>query len=173
LIDGTWTLVVERADEAGRELAQSLLFSCAGNRPIALVGFSFGGRVIYSCLKELARLQEKWEDYYERQARGEVAQWKKDSYFENMREPASIVCDVSLLCGSCVILRLLDFRLIVSLRIPTHGAGDSHGPSQSLEPIILASLSTSRSWSFDKLLLSERSDSLAHVSVQEIRSEAR
>ena len=42
MIDGTWALVVERADETGKELAESLLFSSAGNRPVNLVGFSFG-----------------------------------------------------------------------------------------------------------------------------------
>jgi Protein of unknown function (DUF726) len=102
LIDGTWTLVVERADEAGRELAQSLLFSSAGNRPVTLVGFSFGARVIYCCLKELARLQEQWEQYHgcgdesDSKSKSRAAGPKKDAYFEGIREPASIVGDVRL-----------------------------------------------------------------------------
>ena len=65
-IDSTWTLAVERADESGVELAKSLLESQAGHRPVSLVGYSMGARVIYSCLKELARHQERWEDQRER-----------------------------------------------------------------------------------------------------------
>mmetsp|Transcript_8760 Transcript_8760/g.17949 ORF Transcript_8760/g.17949 Transcript_8760/m.17949 type:complete len:1081 (+) Transcript_8760:104-3346(+) len=60
MIDGTWTLAIERADEAGVVLAQSLLRSKAGHRPITLVGFSMGARMIYSCLKELAKHQAIW-----------------------------------------------------------------------------------------------------------------
>lgn len=104
MIDGTWTLVVERSDLAGQELAQSLLFSTAGNRPVNLVGFSFGARVIYACLKELARYQEKWEDYQEHLSKNKSDRNKKnasisrdgnDEYMRKMREPASIVGDVS------------------------------------------------------------------------------
>ncbi len=92
MIDGTWTLAIERSDEAGKELARSLLFSQAGHRPVTLVGFSFGGRAIYSCLKELARYQEKWEDHQEKMAG--VTGGGRQSVFDNMREPASIVEDV-------------------------------------------------------------------------------
>eukprot|EP00562_Extubocellulus_spinifer_P031274 CAMPEP_0178713882 /NCGR_PEP_ID=MMETSP0699-20121125/19711_1 /TAXON_ID=265572 /ORGANISM="Extubocellulus spinifer, Strain CCMP396" /LENGTH=169 /DNA_ID=CAMNT_0020362847 /DNA_START=35 /DNA_END=540 /DNA_ORIENTATION=+ len=49
-----------RADEAGVELAKALLQS-EEHKPITLVGYSFGARIIYSCLKELARRQELWE----------------------------------------------------------------------------------------------------------------
>lgn len=62
MIDGIWTLAIERADAAGIELAHSLLESEAGNRPVVLVGYSMGARTIYSCLKELGRQQQKWED---------------------------------------------------------------------------------------------------------------
>jgi hypothetical protein len=66
MIDGAWTLGVERADAAGKGLARSLLLSRAGNHPVILVGFSFEAHMIYSCLKELATYQENWEDYQER-----------------------------------------------------------------------------------------------------------
>ena len=65
-IDSVWTLAVERADEAGVELAKSLLDSQAGHRPVTLCGFSMGARAVYSCLKELSRHQEKWEDQRDR-----------------------------------------------------------------------------------------------------------
>lgn len=95
MIDGTWTLAIERADEAGKELARSLLYSQAGHRPVTLIGFSFGGRAIYSCLKELARQQEKWEEYQEKMMG--TTRGGRQSAFENMREPASIVEDVILM----------------------------------------------------------------------------
>jgi hypothetical protein len=119
MIDGTWTLVVERSDLAGKELAQSLLFSTAGNRPVTLVGFSFGARVIYSCLKELARYQEKWEDYQERLGGSKNGSHNRDpstegsnEYMRKMREPASIVGDVRY-CDSIVIAS--DYIFLTSL----------------------------------------------------------
>ena len=112
MIDGSWTLAIERSDEAGKELAKSLLFSRAGHRPVTLVGFSMGARAIYSCLKELASYQEKWEDAREKRLRfPKRASGKNESaddennfaadetveIFEGMREPASIVEDVILM----------------------------------------------------------------------------
>lgn len=61
-IDGNWTLMVERADVAGRELAKSLLSNRAGRRPVTLIGYSFGARAIYSCLNELSKYQDEWEE---------------------------------------------------------------------------------------------------------------
>ncbi|KAF2025232.1 DUF726-domain-containing protein [Setomelanomma holmii] len=43
-----------RADMAGLILADSLIDRNLGTRPVTLVGFSLGSRVIFSCLKELA-----------------------------------------------------------------------------------------------------------------------
>ena len=101
MIDGTWTLAVERADEAGKELARSLFFSSAGHRPVTLVGFSFGARTIYSCLKEIARYQELWENEQERlrepKERPGYSRYVGDSTLASMREPASIVEDVILM----------------------------------------------------------------------------
>lgn len=56
-IDETWSLIAERADEAGIALAQSLLEDDSGHRPVSLLGFSFGARIITSCLLELSRQQ--------------------------------------------------------------------------------------------------------------------
>jgi Protein of unknown function (DUF726) len=118
MIDGTWTLAVERSDAAGKELARSLLFSRAGNRPVTLVGYSFGARVIYSCLKELASYQEKWKAYQESKASGFEKKfrvsYRKDSeengpFFESMREPASIVED-AIIMGMPNHLSLVSWR---------------------------------------------------------------
>jgi pimeloyl-ACP methyl ester carboxylesterase len=54
LIDNPWVVSQARADMAGRILADSLIDRNLGTRPITLVGFSLGARVIFSCLKELA-----------------------------------------------------------------------------------------------------------------------
>jgi Protein of unknown function (DUF726) len=104
MIDGDWTLAVERADQAGEELARSLLLSRAGQRPVTLIGFSFGARIIYACLKELAKLQEEWEDYHE--MLGHEDDWtpseqrhfsKLATKFKGMREPSSIVEDAVMM----------------------------------------------------------------------------
>lgn len=54
LIDNPWSVSIARADAAGLILADSLTERNLGSRPITLVGFSLGSRVIFSCLKELA-----------------------------------------------------------------------------------------------------------------------
>ena len=105
MIDGIWTLAIERADLAGIELANTLLESEAGHRPVVLVGFSMGARTIYSCLKELARQQERWEEYQEdiaiekasrkkgiRQGIGKQ-KGKSKPKLHFSREPASIIED--------------------------------------------------------------------------------
>lgn len=104
MIDGDWTLAVERADEAGKELARTLLFSRAGQRPVTLVGFSFGARVIYACLKELARLQDEWEDLQEMKRKEEKRSSvdehhfsKLSKKFNGMREPSSVVEDAVIM----------------------------------------------------------------------------
>lgn len=54
LIDNPWAVSLERANGAGLVLADSLMARNLGNRPITLVGFSLGSRVIFAALKELA-----------------------------------------------------------------------------------------------------------------------
>ncbi|KAL6712109.1 hypothetical protein ACN47E_003152 [Coniothyrium glycines] len=54
LIDNPWIVSQARADMAGLILADSLIDRNLGTRPVTLVGFSLGARVIFSCLKELA-----------------------------------------------------------------------------------------------------------------------
>ncbi|KAI5247286.1 DUF726-domain-containing protein [Aureobasidium subglaciale] len=54
LIDNPWSVSMARADMAGLILADSLIERNLGIRPVTLVGFSLGSRVIYACLRELA-----------------------------------------------------------------------------------------------------------------------
>lgn len=55
LIDNPWAVSLDRATAAGKILADSLIERNLGTRPITLVGYSIGARVIFSCLQELAR----------------------------------------------------------------------------------------------------------------------
>ncbi|TDZ30521.1 putative membrane protein [Colletotrichum spinosum] len=55
LIDNPWTVSQDRAWAAGLILADSLIDRNLGTRPVTLVGYSLGSRVIFSCLLELAR----------------------------------------------------------------------------------------------------------------------
>lgn len=80
IIDEKWTLVAERADEAGILLAESLLKSDAGHRPVNLIGISFGARMIISCLSELARHQKKWEKHQQQQQHQEDNSNGSDSH---------------------------------------------------------------------------------------------
>ena len=54
LIDNPWTVSMARANAAGLILADSLIDRNLGMRPITLVGFSLGARVIFAALRELA-----------------------------------------------------------------------------------------------------------------------
>ncbi|PWI74186.1 DUF726 domain protein [Purpureocillium lilacinum] len=55
LIDNPWAVSLDRATSAGLILADSLIERSLGTRPITLVGYSLGARVIFSCLQELAK----------------------------------------------------------------------------------------------------------------------
>jgi surfactin synthase thioesterase subunit len=50
VIDGVWTISVLQADLARKELARALIQRPQGSRPVTLVGYSMGARVIFSCL---------------------------------------------------------------------------------------------------------------------------
>ena len=108
MIDGEWTLVILRADMAGVELAKSLLYE-EDHRPVKLVGFSFGARIIHSCLQELAKHQQIWEDQQKMtkkkastegvdESQGEGSNESPSNKPNNYsREPASIIADVVLM----------------------------------------------------------------------------
>ncbi|KAI0334020.1 DUF726-domain-containing protein [Cubamyces sp. BRFM 1775] len=55
LIDNPWSNALDRAKAAGSVLAEVLLHRHLGVRPITLIGFSLGARVIFYALLELAK----------------------------------------------------------------------------------------------------------------------
>ncbi|KRX65657.1 CDK5 regulatory subunit-associated protein 1, partial [Trichinella sp. T9] len=50
VIDNPWNVCIHRSQEVGEQLSQILLSRQHGHRPITLLGFSLGARVIYHCL---------------------------------------------------------------------------------------------------------------------------
>ncbi|KAK7252945.1 hypothetical protein RIF29_37261 [Crotalaria pallida] len=60
-IDSTWTIAIDRSDKAGKLLAEVLLGGLQGNRPVTLVGYSLGARVIFKCLEFLAETESSAE----------------------------------------------------------------------------------------------------------------
>lgn len=52
-ISNKWALAMDRATKAGELLAQYLIQGLHGDRPVTLVGFSLGARVIFKCLLTL------------------------------------------------------------------------------------------------------------------------
>ncbi|MBN3300761.1 TMCO4 protein, partial [Amia calva] len=55
VIDNPWGVCLSRSAEVGKHLAQVLRSRQQGRRPVSLIGFSLGARVIYFCLQELAK----------------------------------------------------------------------------------------------------------------------
>lgn len=142
LIDDPYQIVVIRADEAGKELAKCLLLSDE-RRPgklecillmdihqlshltslvvVTLVGFSFGARVIYSCLRELARQQDIWEEDQNQTTVdfrvNSSTKSKEKLHFQYDREPASLIADV-IFIG---LPRVIDKTVLTSCRRVTGG----------------------------------------------------
>lgn len=55
VIDNPWSVCIRRSAEVGKLLADVLISKQQGQRPVTLIGFSLGARVIYYCLQEMAR----------------------------------------------------------------------------------------------------------------------
>jgi len=51
VIDNPWGVCCRRSAEVGKLLAEVLLSREQGQRPVTLIGFSLGARVIYYCLR--------------------------------------------------------------------------------------------------------------------------
>ena len=54
VIDNPWSMAIARADKAGVMLANLLLERQHGHRPVILMGYSVGARMVFSCLETLA-----------------------------------------------------------------------------------------------------------------------
>ncbi|XP_076087336.1 transmembrane and coiled-coil domain-containing protein 4-like isoform X2 [Mytilus galloprovincialis] len=55
IIDNPWSVCLQRSVTVGKELAETLLAREQGNRPVTLIGYSLGARVIFHCLEEMAK----------------------------------------------------------------------------------------------------------------------
>jgi len=53
-LDNPFSLARNRSEKAGQVLADALINKVQGERPVTLIGYSLGARVIYSCLRVLA-----------------------------------------------------------------------------------------------------------------------
>lgn len=51
VIDNPWGVCCQRSAQVGKQLAKVLLSRVHGQRPVTLVGYSLGARVIYYCLR--------------------------------------------------------------------------------------------------------------------------
>lgn len=54
IVDNPFSVAKSRADKAGLVLADALINRAQGERPVTLIGYSLGARLIYSCLMSLA-----------------------------------------------------------------------------------------------------------------------
>ena len=54
IIENPWSVASFRAQKAGEVLADALINKAQGERPVTLVGYSLGAKVIYTCLHRLA-----------------------------------------------------------------------------------------------------------------------
>ncbi|OTA55278.1 DUF726-domain-containing protein [Hypoxylon sp. EC38] len=54
IIDNPWSIANQRAQKAGEVLADALINKAQGERPVTLIGYSLGAKVIYVCLQQLA-----------------------------------------------------------------------------------------------------------------------
>ncbi|CCU74968.1 DUF726 domain-containing protein [Blumeria hordei DH14] len=58
VLDNPFSVCMNRADKAGVILADAIINRVQGERPLTLLGYSFGARLIYSCLKTLSERRE-------------------------------------------------------------------------------------------------------------------
>ncbi|XP_025424911.1 transmembrane and coiled-coil domain-containing protein 4-like isoform X2 [Sipha flava] len=58
VIDNPWGVCCRRSAQVGKQLADTLLTHSHGNRPVTLIGYSLGARVIYYCLREMSQREK-------------------------------------------------------------------------------------------------------------------
>ncbi|KAI5846557.1 hypothetical protein DFP73DRAFT_578175 [Morchella snyderi] len=58
VVDNPFSIAKRRSEKAGKVLADAIVNRAQGERPVTLVGFSLGARVLYSCLLSLAERGE-------------------------------------------------------------------------------------------------------------------
>ena len=61
-IDNVWGTTMDKAKRGGVLLAHTLLERAQGGRPVVLVGISLGARMVFACLEELARHEERFQN---------------------------------------------------------------------------------------------------------------
>ncbi|KAJ5190906.1 uncharacterized protein N7498_009891 [Penicillium cinerascens] len=55
IVDNPFSVAKSRADKAGEVLADALINKAQGERPVTLIGYSLGSRLIFSCLQSLCK----------------------------------------------------------------------------------------------------------------------
>ncbi|KAL2125234.1 hypothetical protein VTJ04DRAFT_1599 [Mycothermus thermophilus] len=55
VVDNPFSLAKNRSEKAGEILADALINKVQGERPVTLIGYSLGARVVYACLRSLAQ----------------------------------------------------------------------------------------------------------------------
>lgn len=55
LVDNPFSVAKARADKAGEALADALINKAQGERPVTLIGYSLGSRLIFACLQSLEK----------------------------------------------------------------------------------------------------------------------
>lgn len=55
IVDNPFSVAKSRADKAGEVLADALISKVQGERPVTLIGYSLGSRLIFSCLQSLSK----------------------------------------------------------------------------------------------------------------------
>jgi len=54
IVDNPFSVAKARAEKAGLVLADAIINRAQGRRPLTLIGFSLGARIVYTCLLSLA-----------------------------------------------------------------------------------------------------------------------
>ena len=107
-LDAVWTLACERADIAGQLLAETLLERRHGRRPVTLIGFSMGARLIFACLTALEHEHSSFlAERAQAVAKGAAAGDASDSGADDTREDSTKQSDESPVAGlieSCVLM---------------------------------------------------------------------